>query len=365
MGLFGKLFDKKQCSICGNDIGLLGNRKLADGNLCKECAKKLSPYFDDRRNSTVEQIEDHLAYRERNKQDLLQFRPSVVLGNNGKIHIEMENGIPKRFVLSSSDDYRSANADIVLFSNVANCTPDIRESRVEEKYRNADGENVSYDPPRYEYKYDFYIKLTIANCPYFDDMSFRLNPRTLELKTVEERNVFASFTSSRRGSFDPMLYAEYREYKALSDQICQYISAGQRGVVASSIVGQNVDLGNVLSQLAAGLTGTNLMKENNQINATTTPSNTWTCHCGQENTGKFCSGCGSAKPVSTPNSQNGWKCLCGTVNNGRFCSNCGSKQISVDDIECSECSWTAEPGLSVVPAFCPNCGKRFDENDIR
>ena len=29
MGLFGKMFEKKECSICGGEIGLLGNRKLA------------------------------------------------------------------------------------------------------------------------------------------------------------------------------------------------------------------------------------------------------------------------------------------------------------------------------------------------
>ena len=28
MGLFGKVFEKKECSICGGEIGLLGNRKL-------------------------------------------------------------------------------------------------------------------------------------------------------------------------------------------------------------------------------------------------------------------------------------------------------------------------------------------------
>ena len=50
------LFDKKYCDICGEKIGLLGNRKLENGNLCKNCAKKLSPWFSDRRNSTVEEI---------------------------------------------------------------------------------------------------------------------------------------------------------------------------------------------------------------------------------------------------------------------------------------------------------------------
>ena len=42
------LFDKKICDICGEKIGLLGNRKLDDGNLCKDCAKKLSPWFEER-----------------------------------------------------------------------------------------------------------------------------------------------------------------------------------------------------------------------------------------------------------------------------------------------------------------------------
>ena len=41
MGLFGKLFEKKECAICGGEIGLLGNRKLEDGNMCKACAAKL------------------------------------------------------------------------------------------------------------------------------------------------------------------------------------------------------------------------------------------------------------------------------------------------------------------------------------
>ena len=61
------LFDKKYCDICGEKIGLLGNRKLEDGNLCKDCAKQLSPWFSDRRRSTVEDIKRQLAYREENR----------------------------------------------------------------------------------------------------------------------------------------------------------------------------------------------------------------------------------------------------------------------------------------------------------
>ena len=57
-------FDKKYCDVCGEKIGLLGNRKLEDGNLCKDCAAKLSPFFSERKSSTVDEIKKQLAYRE-------------------------------------------------------------------------------------------------------------------------------------------------------------------------------------------------------------------------------------------------------------------------------------------------------------
>lgn len=48
----------------------------------------------------------------------------------------------------------------------------------------------------------------------------------------------------------------------------------------------------------------------------------WTCACGTSNTGKFCSNCGAAKPVS-----NEWFCTnCGAKNTGNFCSGCGTKR---------------------------------------
>ncbi len=44
----------------------------------------------------------------------------------------------------------------------------------------------------------------------------------------------------------------------------------------------------------------------------------WTCECGQTNTGKFCSNCGKPAPAAD------WTCSCGQVNTGKFCSNCGN-----------------------------------------
>ena len=85
MGLFGKLFEKKECSVCGGEIGLLGNRKLEDGNLCKNCAAKLSPWFSDRRQSTVAEIQEQLAYREANQEKVSAFHPTRILGERTKM----------------------------------------------------------------------------------------------------------------------------------------------------------------------------------------------------------------------------------------------------------------------------------------
>ena len=82
------LFDKKYCDFCGEKIGLLGNRKLEDGNMCKDCAKKLSPFCDDRRHSTVEHIKAHLEYREQNKVALKNFNPTLTLGEHKKFYFE-------------------------------------------------------------------------------------------------------------------------------------------------------------------------------------------------------------------------------------------------------------------------------------
>ncbi|MCQ2513411.1 MAG: DUF4428 domain-containing protein, partial [Lachnospiraceae bacterium] len=79
------LFDKKFCDICGEKIGLLGNKKLEDGNCCKECAGKLSPWFSERRHSTIESIKEQLAYREANKEEVANFHVTRQIGDSEKI----------------------------------------------------------------------------------------------------------------------------------------------------------------------------------------------------------------------------------------------------------------------------------------
>ena len=226
MGLFGKLFEKKECHLCGGEIGLLGNRKLEDGNMCKACAKKLSPWFDDRRHSTVEQIRQQLAYREENSVELQSFRPSVCYGESDRVHAEVVNGLPTRFVVAKTEDFLGENADLIAFRDVISFDVDVQEYRRELKYRNGEGEMVSYRPPRYQYSYDFQGKLRVNN-PYFDDIEFKINRGTVNLETVEHASLLGRNLMS--SSFDPMLYPEYRQYRGICDELEELFRLGMQG----------------------------------------------------------------------------------------------------------------------------------------
>lgn len=146
MGLFGKLFEKKECAICGGEIGLLGNRKLEDGNMCKACAAKLSPWFDERRHSTVAQIEEQLEYREANKENVAAFRTTLSLGETAKVLVDEDAG---RFMVTSARNYSEANPDVLELSDITGCTYDIDEGIDEVTRFDENNEAVSYDPPRF------------------------------------------------------------------------------------------------------------------------------------------------------------------------------------------------------------------------
>ena len=183
MDLFDR-FKKQDCEICGKEVGMFGYKKLEDGEICKDCVKLLSPWFEDRRHATVAQIKEQIAYRERNAKELENFTISRQIGKNEYImYIEEVNDIPTRFFVTNRSDYKAVNPDIISFKDVVSCITDVDERHEEIKQRNSEGQMVSYRPPRYKHHYNFYIRMEIRNNPYFHEIKFRINSSDIVLET--------------------------------------------------------------------------------------------------------------------------------------------------------------------------------------
>ncbi len=216
MGLFG-LFDKKNCAICGGEIGLFGNRKLEDGNLCKNCAAKLSPWFSERRSSTVEQIRGQLQYREENRNALASFHTTLSLGENTKLLVDEDAGT---FVVTDASNLINDNPDLIRFDMVTGAELDIDEESSEAETTNAKGESVRYNPPRYDYSYDFHVVIRV-NHPYFNEMRFRLNASDVETTTVPVPAIRKP---------NPRLNREYARYEKMGNEIVALLTQERRRV---------------------------------------------------------------------------------------------------------------------------------------
>jgi hypothetical protein len=216
MGLFDKLFEKKTCDICGKELGLLGKRKLEDGNICKDCASKLSPWFSDRRRSTVAEIEDQLAYREENKKAVEAFHVTLSLGKNMKVLMDEDAA---KFMVTRERNYKDANPDVLDFGQVTGCHLDIEERRTEEMREDSEGKEVSYMPPRYFYSYDFHMIIQV-NHPYFDEIAFDLNSYDVEI------NPGRGMTTPP----NPQMNHDYREYEEMGREIKEILTQVRKQV---------------------------------------------------------------------------------------------------------------------------------------
>ena len=141
-------------------------------------------------------------------------------------------------------------------------------------------------------------------------------------------------------------------------------AAGNSGGAMVGFMGMN------MAQQQGGINAGNLYNMAAQQNAraaaapapqtATVQSAGWTCSCGQTNTGKFCTSCGSKKPENA----DGWTCSCGALNKGKFCMECGKpKPAGMPLYKCDKCGWEPDDPAK-PPKFCPECGDPFDANDI-
>lgn len=192
---------KKDCDICGEKIGILGNKKLEDGNICKNCAKKLSPWFSGRRQTTLAEIRDQLEYRQENEKEIANFKISRRLGVDTMVLID-DNA--QKFMISYTGSIED-DQDVIKFSDVLDCHLDVDETQTEIKQLDQDGREVSYRIRRWEYHYNFHIVILLNN-PFFDEIKFQLNSFRVEGQSRHE----------------------YDRYKDAGEAICEALSGHQK-----------------------------------------------------------------------------------------------------------------------------------------
>lgn len=314
------LFDKKFCDICGEKIGLLGNRKLEDGNLCKDCARKLSPFFSDRRNSTVEEIRQQLAYREENESRLADFHPDSTFGEFKKVYVDRAGA---KFIVTTAGNWRDDNPDLISFSQVTGVDTDIHENKSEIYYKDDEGKSKSYSPRRYEYEYEFNVTI-LVDSPRFDKIELELSygkrpdsPYTNLYRHYEEQMYTLSdilngkqrnaYGQNDFSTFDPTAPKNREEELMVSvimelpSWLCTSCRLPNSGTVTCIHCGKPISeertLDNVRRVARCKLFSETLNSQSNSVPTQQSVAQSWSCpYCGTENSGNFCEGCGAKRP---------------------------------------------------------------------
>lgn len=344
------LFDKKYCDVCGEKIGLLGNRKLEDGNLCKDCAKKLSPFFSERRHSTLDEIKQQLAYREENQRQLAYFSPTRTLGNDDKIYVDERNA---KFIVTSSDNWRDQNPDIINISQVMSVNIDIEEDRDEIRYKNNDGEEVSYNPPRYKYEYRFEVVINVDS-PWFNEINFELT----------------DYNSRPDSRFSNL----YRNYEREADEIRRILMPSQYGTQFSNQMNGSMQQG-YQQPMQSGYDQQPYqqpMQNGYAQQPYQQPMQNGYAQQTYQQPVQNNYQQGAVNPAMNYNNGQmaSWMCQnCNTPNTGKFCQTCGAPQVQQNAysqprfVRCDKCGWIPNDPQN-VPRFCPQCGDAINEADL-
>lgn len=194
MGLFSK-----DCVICGGSGSALSSKKLADGHICGECISKLSPWFDDFRNSSAADIRRQLEYREENRKALDGFEVTKAWGikkyadamqfvyDSGKRQFVVCEGPADR-----TEDFASRNPDIISFDQVKDVWLEVDEYWTEgngEFEARPFNQNLTQDKYKEVYwRYDFYLGISTDH-PYAREIRYKMNYKPTILK-VPNKGIF-------------------------------------------------------------------------------------------------------------------------------------------------------------------------------
>lgn len=123
------------CSVCGRNLTKYGSKTLADGILCRNCAKLVSGWYTsgDLAERTVEQVKEHLDYRQNNLAVIKGFNGLKVV--EGKYSLFVDD-TKRQFVISKRDDLVKENADVFSLSMIENMRI------IEKRYKTKSGSDI-------------------------------------------------------------------------------------------------------------------------------------------------------------------------------------------------------------------------------
>ena len=218
------LFSKKECSFCGQQSGVLSNHKLADGNICRECRLRLSPFYSLWKGDTVAKIGAQLEYRERNLAELDGFRPIIAVGGEGKIFIDMQMG---KFAIAREEELREENPDLFSLAGLQSCTFYVREHYVK-----------GDENERSKYMYQFFLRVQTDH-PFIHSLSYDYSGITVStphrIKEEEIRQVYLGQRGMKTGvsaffsGVDRRAFEAYLEQYALAQDMNEAAEAFRSG----------------------------------------------------------------------------------------------------------------------------------------
>lgn len=120
------LFSKKECDVCKKKMALMEGYKCADGTICNDCKKKMSPLFTDYKNTTITQIKGQLTYREENAQRVKAFVAAETFGEYPKVMVDRKHNW---FVVTKATKLSDENPDVFDLSDIQNVLVEIEENK--------------------------------------------------------------------------------------------------------------------------------------------------------------------------------------------------------------------------------------------
>ena len=352
------LFEKKFCDFCGEKIGLLGNRKLEDGNMCKDCASAISPWLTDRRRTTVAEMKEHLASREANKAKIQAFRPTETYGNTTKVYIDRAGG---NFVVTRSSNYIASNADVIPLSEVSGVEINIDEDK-EEIFREVNGQKESFNPKKYKYEYSFEVKILVSD-RWFSEIKFTLSDQKAnsrndekyhryEQQAYEIKYALTGLSGAAQNGFRQGYPQQGGFPQGMNQQGFPQQGGFQQGMNQQGYAQQN--------GFQQGMNQQGYPQQNGFQQGMNQQ--------GYPQQGGFAAGAAVMGGAVAGAAAGAWVCpACGTNNTANFCAGCGSPRpqqaASQRMIRCDKCGWTATDPNN-IPKFCPNCGDPINMNDV-